>query len=89
MLVRNGVASGEAKGKGRVGSCVTAVWGRDGTGPGPPDCSADRWASDGQGGKECTGTAREMTAWRCAVGPEGEMSWAMAMAMGVIGAERG
>ena len=29
----------------------------------------------------------EMTAWRGAVGPEGEMSWAMAM--GVIGAERG
>ena len=32
-------------------------------------------------------SAREMTAWRCAVGPEGDMSWAMAM--GVIGAERG
>ena len=27
MLMRNGVASGEAKGKGRVGSRVTAVWG--------------------------------------------------------------
>jgi hypothetical protein len=72
MLVRNGVASGEAKGKGRV----TAVWGTGWHRAGAPGCSADRWASDGQGGKVCV---HGHDTGKCSVGPEGEMgSWSWA-----------